>query len=189
MITRIQLMIALLVLANAGCTRTSSIDPPADAVKSSSKTTAEDEGSRVIRGRVIHANGAPAVDIRVATFWGANGRQWDENDVFPENKTAADTAEFWNDEGEMASYPALRAKLLSHGRFEIEKSNRKPYMVFAMNDDQTHGGLALATPDSENELCITLEPLTRVFGKIRCNDDIPGFTYACFFGHLKQAPD
>ena len=180
---------ALIALGAAlGCTQ--STDHPTAVEANSSDSTNEGE-PWIIRGQVLTLDDQPATDVEVATYWSANGQQWDENGVFPKVETEADAAEFWNDEGIMEPYPELRGTLSGNGQFSIEKSKRHPYVVLALNERRTHGGIGTASPDCEQPISIQLESLVRVFGEIRCAGRIPGWThvYVYYTGHLKEVPD
>ena len=147
------------------------------------------DSTRVIKGQVVTANGQPVDDIEVATKWSANGQQWNDDGTFPKLDTAEAISEYWNEEGTIVSFPMYRASLLGNGTYQIECSKKYSYMVLALNQQQTLGGIAYAPPHSNEYLTIKLEPLVRVYGEIRCDGTVPAWTGACMFpGTLKQKP-
>ena len=161
------------------------------AASSTATDKKESDVEWVIKGQVLGLSGKPASDVEVGTFWSANGDFWDEDGDFPKVETEEEAAELWNDEGTMDPYPRLRATLLGNGHFEIEKAarSRRSYTVLALNKQRTHGGLAYSSADSDESLSIKLKPLVRVYGEIRCDGKIPGWTYAYVFpGELKHVP-
>jgi hypothetical protein len=153
-----------------------------------------DEAEWILTGQVLHDNGEPARDFEVATFWSANGQQWNDDGTFPKLDTDKAISEWWNDEGELAPHPRRRARVYDKGRFEIAHESKGTVtdarVVLAVNKQRTLGGFVYAMRDAKQPITIVLGPLVRVHGQIRCAGVIPEWTYACVFpGNVMEPPD
>ena len=170
----------------AGCTKSSG--PVSDG-----QERTEPKSTWLARGRVLLPDRQPTVDYHVAKFWSANGANWDDSGNPPQNMTELELSEFWSNEGVMEPLPLKRGggRVAEDGTFEIENSTSHPCVALVLNTERTHGGIASTTPDANDPMTITLEPLVRVFGKIRCGGQIPPWTNAYVFypGSTKEAPD
>jgi len=175
-------------VAAAGCTQSN--DTPVDVVVAPPES-ATGNNDWLIRVNVRLSDGKQTTQADIATYWSANGLQWDDDGVFHKVKTENDAAEYWNDEGSMEPYPTARGTISDNGQFTIKKSKTKPYIVLALNSDRTQGGLAAASPKSDQPVTIQFERLARVFGKIRCDGQVPGWTHAYVYapGLIKELPD
>lgn len=142
------------------------------------------------RGRVLLPEGQPAANFEVASFWSANGFLWDESGNVRREMAESD---FWINEGVMEPFPQERGggRVMVDGKFEIQVPTVRSCIVLALNGDRTHGGIASIMPDATQSVSIVLEPLVRVFGEIRCDDETPEWTnvYAFYPGKTKEAPD
>jgi hypothetical protein len=188
MITRCRIIPFVILAAICGCTSEPNNTQPEGATNSKTQTIA----NQLIRVKVLAENGEPIDDVEVATFWSANGQQWNDDGSCSDLENASDdvVSEAWDDEGKMVALPIRRALHLGDGIFEIKTSRERPHMVLAINKQQTLGGVAFAPRQLAEQLCIRLEPLVRVVGEIRCDGEIPDWTYTSLYsGTLKQTPD
>jgi peroxiredoxin len=122
-----------------------------------------------IRGRVVDQQGKPVEDFVAATFWSANGKQWDDQGREHSLRGHEQIAAFWQNEGMMAPFPEDTAKRLDGGVFLVSAEDRPRVSVFATDKEQKRGGyVTVEKIDGDKPVTITLVPLVRVTGKVYC---------------------
>ena len=173
----------------SGCTK-SPIADDASSNESSQGATAE---AWTADGLLVAEDGHPVGDAVIAKTWSANGKLWDKNGKTPQDMDDDEIADFWSNEGVMEPYPNHRGggEVLPSGKFTIENRYKHRCVVMALNDARTHGGIGTKTPESSTPIKIVMQPLTRIFGKIRCAGKVPEWTnvYVYYPCGIKEAPD
>ena len=64
-----------------------------------------DDGSWQIHGRVVDEQGQPVKDFVAATYWSANGKQWDEHGERIKLHGLTDLDKIWKEEGVLEPFP------------------------------------------------------------------------------------
>jgi len=140
-----------------------------------------DDGSWQIHGRVVDEQGKPVDDFVAATYWSANGKQWDEHGERIKLHGLTDLDKIWKDEGVLEPFPTSKVKELDAGKFLATIEDRPRVSIFVTDAEQKRGGfVSVEKTDGDKPVTITLLPLVRVTGKIYCPqaDRIPDWTMA-----------
>jgi thiol-disulfide isomerase/thioredoxin len=134
-----------------------------------------------IVGEVVDESGDPIPEFEAATFWSANGLQWDEKGAALRTGNREEIVEFWNDEGTMVPWPSKSATTI-HGQFNLEIEGDRPTVaVLIMDREHKRGACKRFDKNGDRSGKIVLRPLVRVSGKITCTEAArtPGWTIAC----------
>lgn len=125
-----------------------------------------------IHGQVIDELGQPTDDFDAATFWWANGSQYDDNGKL-KNKPGLENMELiWKDEGVPGANPKELAEHVSDGKFNLKVSPRPRVAVFAYDKARKRGGvIAVEKEAAAKDVTIQLAPLTHVHGKVVCAEE------------------
>jgi thiol-disulfide isomerase/thioredoxin len=119
----------------------------------------------VLHGRVLNAQGRPAADVDISTFWDANGVPLAE--ILRIEKTKGDAAILSINEGHMEPWGAHPIKTDAQGRFSYEMSYTN-YFLLAIDKRRQQGALiVVARQDSASSVELKLGPLVRLHGQAR----------------------
>jgi thiol-disulfide isomerase/thioredoxin len=125
-----------------------------------------------IHGQVVDEHGQPTEDFDAATFWWANGHQWDANGKLINTSGPDLLAKTWKDEGVPDANPKELASHESNGKFKLEIHSRPRDAVFAYDKARKRGGFVTVEKEAAaNDVTIKLAPLTRVHGKVVCAEE------------------
>jgi hypothetical protein len=118
-----------------------------------------------LHGRVLNAQGRPAADVDISTFWDANGVPLAE--ILRIEKTKGDAAILSINEGHMEPWGAHPTKTDAEGRFSYEMSYTN-YFLLAIDKQRQQGALiVVARQDSASSVELKLGPLVRLHGQGR----------------------
>ncbi len=141
---------------------------------------AETNESWEIHGQVVDEQGKPVEDFVAATFWSANGKQWDDAGKYI-NADQANLGKYWKEEGTLAPYPPGLATRTGAGKFKVTVEKRARVSIFITDITRQHGGyLVVERREADKPVTFTLLPLVRVTGNIYCSEakKTPGWTMA-----------
>jgi thiol-disulfide isomerase/thioredoxin len=143
-------------------------------------TAVGDDAERAwqIHGQVVDEHGQPTDDFDAATFWWANGHQYDANGERIHKGGYEDLPNIASNEGDPDASPKAFAEHLPDGKFKLTEKWRPRIALFAFDKARKRGGLVVVEKTAAAEdVTITLGPLTRVHGKVVCaeqNNRVPG---------------
>ncbi len=139
---------------------------------------AETNESWEIHGKVVDEQGKPVENFVAATFWSANGKQWDDAGKFIK-VDQANLGKYWKDEGVLEPYPHRLASPMGAGQFKVMVEKRPRVSIFVTDSTQQYGAIvAVEKRAADKPVTVNLLPLVRVTGNVYCSDakKTPGWT-------------
>ncbi len=122
-------------------------------------------GSWTLAGRVLDAQGRPAVGVELSVIWNANGVSIDE--VHKIEKGKGDPHLLDINEGRMEPWGDHPTRSDAQGRFSVPMSWSNGFLL-ALDRERKHGALVVVDlPVSASGVKVTLEPLVRLRGTVR----------------------
>ena len=141
---------------------------------------AEPDESWEIHGNVVDQQGNPVENFVAATYWSANGKQWDDDGKIMKFDEA-ELGEFWKEEGVLEAFPPHLAMRMGAGQFTVKVDKLPRVSIFVTDSIQQCGAcVSVEKSAGDRAVTVTLVPLVRVTGKVYCSEakKAPGWTMA-----------
>jgi thiol-disulfide isomerase/thioredoxin len=122
-------------------------------------------GSWTLAGRVLDAQGRPAVGVELSVIWNANGVSIDE--IHKIEKGKGDPHRLDVNEGHMEPWGDHPTRTDAQGRFSVPMSWSNGFLL-ALDRERKQGALVVVDlPVSASDIKVTLAPLMRLRGTVR----------------------